>query len=361
MATSTNYGWAEPDNSSLVKNGAQDIRTLGNAIDASVWSVGFGQTGKNKVINGNFSVWQRGTSTTSASAATTYLADRFRSRFDYSSGTASLSQQAFTPGAAPAAPYEGSFFLRLTMPSGASSYGSLSTSIEDVRTLAGQQVTVSFWAKTSSAQNAGVLLRQDFGSGGSTAVDLSTTIALTTSWQRFTYTTTLGSMTGKTIGTGSHLLLQPFSYAIYTSSSTIDIWGVQVEQGAIASPFQPAGGGSQQAELAMCQRYYYRQGGSQAYQHLAFGSAQGTTASSIEIIFPVQMRTTPTSVDFSTVGLTDGVAAVAAVSALTLVSAESSPTWAHLNATSTGLTGYRFYNLLTNNSTSGYVGLSAEL
>jgi len=28
MATSPNYAWAEPDNSSLVKNGAQDIRAL---------------------------------------------------------------------------------------------------------------------------------------------------------------------------------------------------------------------------------------------------------------------------------------------------------------------------------------------
>jgi hypothetical protein len=33
MATSPNFGFPEPDNSSLVKNGAQDIRALGDAID----------------------------------------------------------------------------------------------------------------------------------------------------------------------------------------------------------------------------------------------------------------------------------------------------------------------------------------
>ena len=66
MATSTNYGWSEPDNTSLVKDGAQAIRTLGDAIDTSVWNIGFGQAGKNKIINGNFGVAQRGTSITMA-------------------------------------------------------------------------------------------------------------------------------------------------------------------------------------------------------------------------------------------------------------------------------------------------------
>lgn len=35
MATSTNFGWSMPDNTSLVKDGATAIRTLGNAIDTS--------------------------------------------------------------------------------------------------------------------------------------------------------------------------------------------------------------------------------------------------------------------------------------------------------------------------------------
>lgn len=36
MATSTNYGWTEPDDTKFVKNGALAIRTLGNAIDTTV-------------------------------------------------------------------------------------------------------------------------------------------------------------------------------------------------------------------------------------------------------------------------------------------------------------------------------------
>lgn len=35
MATTANYGWSTPDNTGLVKNGALDIRTLGNSIDTT--------------------------------------------------------------------------------------------------------------------------------------------------------------------------------------------------------------------------------------------------------------------------------------------------------------------------------------
>ena len=36
MATTTNYGWTTPDDTSLVKDGASAIRTLGSAIDTSL-------------------------------------------------------------------------------------------------------------------------------------------------------------------------------------------------------------------------------------------------------------------------------------------------------------------------------------
>lgn len=36
MALSPNYSWTEPDDSSFVKNGADAMRTLGNAIDTTV-------------------------------------------------------------------------------------------------------------------------------------------------------------------------------------------------------------------------------------------------------------------------------------------------------------------------------------
>jgi hypothetical protein len=38
MATSPNYAWTEPDNTSFVKDGALAMRTLGNQIDATVYA-----------------------------------------------------------------------------------------------------------------------------------------------------------------------------------------------------------------------------------------------------------------------------------------------------------------------------------
>jgi hypothetical protein len=252
MALSPNYGWTEPDNTGLVKNGAQDMRTLGDAIDASVWNVGFGQAGKNKIINGDFGIWQRGTSFSLTTAA--YTADRFRCSADTST---TFSRQAFTAGTAPVAGYESSFFLRAATGAG-TSYVDVSQPIEDVRTFAGQTATFSFWAKANSATTLVSFFRQSFGSGGSVNVDTAgSSSSLTTSWQRFTFTVAIPSISGKTIGTGSALI--PVLYCNSgAASKSIDIWGVQLERGSKATPFQTASGGSQQAELAMCQRYYQK-------------------------------------------------------------------------------------------------------
>jgi len=110
MALSPNYGWAEPDNSSLVKNGAQDIRALGDAIDTSLWNVGFGQAGKNKIINGDFGINQR--SFTSVTATSTFFYDRWQTAIT-GDGTATFTPQTFTPGTAPVSGYEGKNYLRI--------------------------------------------------------------------------------------------------------------------------------------------------------------------------------------------------------------------------------------------------------
>jgi hypothetical protein len=46
MATTPNFNWATPDNTGLVKNGALDIRTLGDSIDSSMADLKGGTTGQ---------------------------------------------------------------------------------------------------------------------------------------------------------------------------------------------------------------------------------------------------------------------------------------------------------------------------
>ena len=109
--------------------------------------------GKNKIINGDFGIWQRGTSFSNPANAT-YVADRWFVELDGSSFTRTISQQTFTPGTAPVAGYEGQYFLRWnTSVAGTSNtIQALSQRIEDIRTLSGQTVTLSFWAKADASR-----------------------------------------------------------------------------------------------------------------------------------------------------------------------------------------------------------------
>jgi hypothetical protein len=231
--------------------------------------------GKNKVINGDFGVWQRGTSFSNP-ATGSFTSDRWTIAFDGTPTTHTISQQTFTPGTAPVAGYEGSFFWRWAVTTaGTMSKRYFWQKIEDVRTFAGQTVTFSFWAKASTAITVeSIIGNQVFGSGGSTFVGgTGQNNSLTTSWQRFTQTATVPSIAGKTIGTGSHL---EAAFNTTNVTATIDIWGVQLEAGSTATSFQTATG-TLQGELAACQRYFQRYLDKSIYQALTVGFAQSTT------------------------------------------------------------------------------------
>jgi len=311
MATSPNYAWAEPDNSSLVKNGAADIRTLGDAIDTSVWNVGYGQAGKNKVINGDFSINQRNLTSITVAG---FGQDRWN--YTFTGGTATYSAQAFTAGAAPVAGYEAANFARIVT-TGQSAVGDLAIfrqGIENVRTFAGQTVTFSFYAKAATGTpKIGLELRQSFGTGGSPSSVVENplgAVTISTSWARYSLTYTMPSLSGKTVGTdpnssGVYLgmwVSAGSTYATRSSSigiqnNTFDIWGVQVEYGSKATPFQTASGGSQQAELAMCQRYLPAFTGANFLEYI--GYAYGTNTSLYTLPFNTAARVVPTGVTIS--------------------------------------------------------------
>jgi hypothetical protein len=249
--------------------------------------------GKNKIINGDFGVWQRGTSFTNP-AINAYTADRWYVAKNGSGATVTVSQQTFTPGDAPVAGYEGQFFFRYaqSVAGTGATYNVIVQKIEDVRQLAGQTVTVSFWAKAASSLTlVNADLSQNFGSGGSSDVNtnLVSSPVITTSWTRYSYTVTVPSITGKTIGTGSSLAFRIF--LPNNAIQTLDIWGVQVEAGSTSSSFQTATG-TKQGELAACQRYYYYFTSGDTNRFLG----QAITTSSIQatIFYPVTLRGNPT-------------------------------------------------------------------
>jgi len=244
----------------------------------------------NAIINGDFGVWQRGTSFSGPSAG--YTADRWND--ESSGGTLSITREAFSPGDIEAIGYgDAEYFLRTSRSGG--NFVRLVQRIEDVRTFAGQQVTLSFWARVGSGTATNTIrLNQEFGSGGSSSVSGTfPDITLTTDWQRFVQTITLSSVAGKTIGSGSHLDLQVIRQ-IDAVGHDIDLWGVQLEAGPVATPFRLAGGGSKAAELALCQRYYYKVTTDAAFRYIGTGFYESSSSMLIYHHFPVTMRIVPT-------------------------------------------------------------------
>ena len=235
----------------------------------------------NYFINGAFDIWQRGTSFSSQGMT----ADRWQS--DTDKGVTN-TQQIFTPGAAPVAGYEGTYFIRSAY-GAAGSYGQLFQKIEDVRTLAGQTATLSFWAKVGSGTVSVIPgVYQSFGSGGSTTVAIDLTAqTLTTSWQRFSVTFSMPSVASKTIGANNYLAIA-IGRVSGSSAVTMDIWGAQIEAGSAATTFR-RNGNSTAEELAACMRYY--QTGFILYDA---GYVPANTPIGNSVSFPTTMRTAPT-------------------------------------------------------------------
>jgi hypothetical protein len=276
--------------------------------NGSAWvGIGGGGAATNAIINGAFEINQRSFSSTQTNGV--YGFDRFAFVTE-TNGVSTYSAQTFTAGTAPEAGYEGTNFARLVSASQTATTAQvrLVQPIESVRSFANQKVTLSLWAKASTGTpDFAVSFDQQFGSGGSSVVSVSgQKTAITTSWARYSFTFDIPSISGKTVGANSSLLLNIWTSAgsNYNTSTdslgnqnvTIDIWGVQLEAGSTATAFR-RNANSLQGELAACQRYYFRIQSTASGQRLGFANAESSTVADCFLAFPVIMRTTPTALE----------------------------------------------------------------
>jgi hypothetical protein len=223
---------------------------------------------ENRIINGAFDFWQRGTSST----AQGYLADRWINATG--GGTVTMSRQAFTLGDTLGS-NSPTYFLRQTV-SGQSTSGQYAITqqrVESVRSYAGQTITILGWARRSSGSgNMAVELVQDFGTGGSPSADVEVTgqtVTLTGSFVPFAVTFSVPSISGKTLGSNNndYLLLNFWTSAgsdwnartnsLGLQTIGVDLWGIHIKQGthttsAVDLYRQP----EPWPELVRCQRYY---------------------------------------------------------------------------------------------------------
>jgi hypothetical protein len=347
---------------------AANMNDLSGTLNTVPSTIGAFAAAKNKIINGDFNVNQRAFTSTTTDGAYTF--DRWRNGSD---ALTTVSAQTFTAGAAPVSAYESTNFIRLVS-AGQSAAGAASIiaqRVEDVRTLTGT-VTISFWAKAGSGTpKLSLEIDQQYGSGGSTRVTNDAgQVTLSTSWVRYSKTVTVSSFSGKTVGAASYAILNIFCSAgsnfnartgsLGIQSNTFDIWGVQVEAGSIATPFQTATG-TIQGELAACQRYYQRIGGNSAYEGVVVGIGASSTLARFLVPLKVTMRVAPTSIETNALAVWDTATVVTATGA-TLSSAENGPNFLSVfTSHASGITQFRPYFLLMNNSTSAYLGINAEL
>jgi hypothetical protein len=362
MALSPNYGFPEPDNSSLVKNGAQDIRALGDAIDAFL----FRPFTKNGVINGAMDNWQRGTSFV-GTTTNTYCADRWIA-YRNAAGSTFTRQTAGLTGFL--------YGTRVQRDSGNTStsviYLSQMFESQESYKYAGQTVTLSWYAKAGanfSAASSQMIARIYTGTGtdqnwiqtGYTgqAITLDNLTTITTSYVRYSATVVIPSATTELSVT---LGFTPVGTA--GANDWVEITGVQLEVGSQVSPFTRAGG-TLQGELAACQRYYFRyKPEANAVRNFGQGTALSATVTLMNVVFPVTMRIRPTAIEQSGTAA-DYVAMTAAggQNALTAVPAFDGITTdrlATLVGTTTGMVAGDSTYLFSANG-NAYLGWSAEL
>ena len=330
--------------------------------------------GKNFVINGGFDIWQRGTSFSSTTSVT-YTADRWGYSTAVTAGTYTISQIASGLTGF-------KYANRVQRTSGSTQTGSFyfGNSIETLNSLpmAGQTVTLSFWARAGANYSpTSSYLTPNVYSGTGTDLNIlngsftglasvaSQLCVLTTSWQKFTLTGTVGS-------TATQLALQFVETPTGTAGANdyFDITGVQLEIAPQATPFSRAGG-SIGGELALCYRYYYRTtaynqttGSTYVYSQLSTANVASSAGQIyLQPMVPVAMRTNPTALDYnlSNIGAFAGGVSRIAITSISIASGSQFFPGVVLNSSTNSFTQGQTYVLQDQGSGNGYLGISAEL
>jgi len=267
--------------------------------------------GRNALINGDFRVWQRGTAVQANAGQGAYAADRWCGSHQFqnsrtqrtaisSAPSGLLSQYALRSSSATTAQNANGTRMRIAQ------------KIESLNSyrLRGQQVTLSFWARFSSATVSSVSnsagggdsaynnFGYSIGSYTSTTDSATNTTAadtaingtitnggLPTTWTKYT-------LTG-TVSASANNVDVVFGFSSLGSTASADtVWyeiaEVQLEVGTLASPFEFEDYGT---TLAKCQRYFQSYSGS---RWDLYSQRSGDEAKSATPSYVTSMRATPT-------------------------------------------------------------------
>lgn len=206
-----------------------NVNTLGSFGDTSNSSLMF----RNKLINGGFNIWQRGTSFSSLSAYT-YTADRWLTDGALTSVTRTGANNNVLNFVTPSATQAG---IAQRIETAANSFA------------AGQVYTISFQANCTVANLQVVATYRAGNTFKSTQLSVDVSSQLTAG--SYSSVRTILTLTNAPADFASTDCLQ---ISILTSAAnTVNLQNVQIETGTSATPFEqrPVG-----LELDLCQRYY---------------------------------------------------------------------------------------------------------
>jgi hypothetical protein len=322
---------------------------------------------QNPVLNSAFQIWQRGTTFTASSAATGYTADRWLGYRSVAGGTISRQVTNDTTNL----PFI-QYCARVQRDSGNNSTATINfyNGFESINSIpyAGKTVTLSFYARKGadySSTTTNVLLTTGTGTDqnpvsgftGSSNV-LSSTLTPTTTWARYSYTVTIGT-------TATQIAIAILQNPLGTAGAAdyLEITGVQLEVGSVATPFKTYAA-TLQGELAACQRYYVRNKTGNAAGRLFMNGGSFTTSTNAFVLlgFPVEMRVPPTSIDFGGIlGLWDWATDITITNlALTATGGGNLASLVTVTVASGG-TQFRPVQLEAKGDATAYIGFNAEL
>jgi len=279
---------------------------------------GIGGTNPNLIINGAMNVHQRGGTSTSSG----YLIDRFT----FTLGTVGVTRSQDTDVPSGQGFSNSLKHLNTSTTTATNAYCASQTHIEaqDIRnsgwdyTNPNSYITVSFWAKSSIDGTYYMTLRTEDGTSYEYCSPY--TLAANT-WKRVDFQIAGNSNLAFDNNNSKGLTILPFiemgsdytdssmpedAWAAYSgtaqtpdkqsnfmSTSGAAFWytGVKLEVGSVATPFEHRSYGE---ELALCQRYFFKQNNTFRSQFKASGSSW------VQSLFPVTMRTSPTLSNVST-------------------------------------------------------------
>lgn len=248
---------------------------------ATAYDSGGGFSFRNRIINGDMRIAQRGTSSTSTSAGY-HTVDRIRmtgSGALFSAVAASMAQSTVAPSG-----FTNSFLYTATNGTTPTTNQTIAiqhriegNNVADLLwgSASAQPVTLSFWVRSSLTGTFGGAVRN---ADASRNYVFSYSIAVANTWEYKTVTVS-GDTSGTwltdtgvgidllfSLGAGPDALRSAGSWSsstaqgvtgqtnvVGTSGATFYITGVQLEAGSVATPFERRPYGT---ELALCQRYY---------------------------------------------------------------------------------------------------------